>query len=272
MIKLHSTKVAACFLVTALCYLFPGVGQAQEESFFKFTSEPAGVSIYIDGKFVGKTTPHVADAISPGTHTVKAEHPGFVPVEVTIHFKADELVKRKFKIAKSSVKVESLRNSEVVKLVAEVGNLHVLSIPPDLPVEVGGEQLDQNTPVKVSDWPVGEVRVVIDGHGLTAVVKQGLTTKIRYDLRRNTYRQSFPDEFVLPCEQALRCCYALSVIVDYDLGWTFRHGSRDMTVDWACVESDNDGTCDPAQTVVAAALKKLSKKSGYSVPDECRTK
>jgi hypothetical protein len=164
---------------------------AQEESFYKFSSDQTGVSIHIDGSFVGKTDPSVSGAISVGTHRVKARYPGYADVEKTLAFKVDELVKFHFRLAPSSVKVESLNDSSQATLKAKVGNLIVTSIPPDLPVKVGARELDKNTPCKVSGWPVGNVRVEIDGHGLAAAVNKGVTTKIRYDLNKNTYRQTF---------------------------------------------------------------------------------
>ena len=186
----QSTHLIMTFLVAVL---WSFEANAQEESFYKFTSDPAGVSIYIDGSFVGKTDPSVSGSISVGTHRITAKYPGYGNADETLIFKVDALKNFHFKLARSSVKVESLNDSSQATLKAEVGNILITSVPPDLPVRVGGRELGKNTPCKVSGWPAGDVKIEIDGHPIASTVEPGVTTKIRYDLRKNTFKQTFPD-------------------------------------------------------------------------------
>jgi hypothetical protein len=56
---------------------------SQDTGILDISSTPAGASVYLDSAMVGKT-PLILNVVTPGTHTISVEYPGYLPVSMDV--------------------------------------------------------------------------------------------------------------------------------------------------------------------------------------------
>ncbi len=114
---------------------------------FLLISEPAGASVVLDGKPLGRTTPTWVPDVLAGTHTVRFERQGVAPVSQTVALKDDE------------------RSVVQVSLPPATHRLEVRSMPDGASVFLDGRLAFGETPtyVDITDEDFHEMRIVKNG-------------------------------------------------------------------------------------------------------------
>lgn len=150
-------------------------GKTQELNLFlmkqtgtaEITTSPSGATIYVDGQMIGVSsgTPTVIGDLALGTHTVRAEKPGFEPIEQTFEVKFNTM--------------QSIR----LNLEGRPGGIFVLSVPKGAAIVLNGKWTGKRTTDRVEDLAPGTYELLLQLEGymkkidMITVEPEKITTK-----------------------------------------------------------------------------------------------
>ncbi|MDK2975076.1 MAG: hypothetical protein PWP08_1447 [Methanofollis sp.] len=131
-----------------------------------FLSNPPGALVYLDGEYLGSTTPVTLHAIAGGNHTVRMVLDEFDPVEETVRLAHDDEVYLTFDtgastFGKEMCSVGCLRAWEENRY----GGVYVDSYPEEADVYVDGKKIDRKTPELVYGLKEGMHTIKVKKNG-----------------------------------------------------------------------------------------------------------
>jgi len=144
--------------------------EAKKQSVFRINSEPAGASVYLNNKYIGKTPLRTGD-LQDQSYALKLIKPGFKEVY-------DRFDKN------------NLQTGEITKnLIPLTGSIEVISVPPDAQIQLNGKLIEGVTPFVIRDVRAGKntINVIKEGYAgfsSTVDVEADNLEKINVELKR----------------------------------------------------------------------------------------
>lgn len=126
---------------------------AQRDSFIPVESE-AGISVFLDNSFKGKTTLDIKgliiEGVTSGSHIIKLVKEGFNSQEERIIVKSGEVLTYIVKPFIPVIKIVQSGNTESQEIDLQVGNLKIQSVPIELSIKI--PRLGINSAKKKDEW------------------------------------------------------------------------------------------------------------------------
>lgn len=179
-------KLSILFL---FCLCFISTDLLAQGGDLQISCEP-GLRIYLDGKFVGKSTVEedgkYLSNLSQGTHAIRIEKSGFKPVLFTVNIKEGDIIEKKIGKLIPGIKETDLGESDQSTITQAVGTLIIGSAPITCKFKLLGITYDKDVPKKkLEGVPVGThpIRFERGGKILTysVQIKEGQIKEIKAD-------------------------------------------------------------------------------------------
>ena len=180
--------------VTVGCMFFIGVlipAPAAAQGDLQVICSP-GVSVFIDGSFMGITTASAQglflERLATGGHTLTVKKEGFRDQTRHIDISSDLLLVVRFEFVQQREEVTRINQDEAGQLVREVGELILRAVPPRPEAEVFINGVHKGSgDIRVSGVPAGSLLVTWKRPGVTVehrvVLKGGDTITLKADFR-----------------------------------------------------------------------------------------
>ncbi len=144
-------------LLFLIALLVPCLLHAQT-SYIQVEAE-AGISVYIDNAFKGKTSTDygglIIEDVKPGNRAIKLVKDGFIPQEDKIDVKSGEVYTYKVQPFIPKIKITESGNSGEQEIELKVGALKIQSLPVSIKIEIPA--LGVNTTKQKDEWMAEDV-------------------------------------------------------------------------------------------------------------------
>lgn len=150
--------------------------------FLEVTSNPVGVKVFIDGKYIGTTNNQNAlfAELTTGSHTLKGRKNGFSSFNKSIHIKENELTEFSIMLSTVKTKVEKIEKQNTATMVSDVAHLVLTSMPPKLKVTINGKGYG-TTPIKVSNISTGKKKITIGNKSTELLLNKNDSLSIKLE-------------------------------------------------------------------------------------------
>lgn len=143
-----------------MAFLVPFLAMAQL-SYIQVEAE-AGISVYIDNSFKGKTSTDysglIIEDVSPGNREIKLVKDGFIPQEAVINVKPGEVYTYKVQPFIPKIKISQSGNTGEQEIELKLGSLKIQSLPVYIHIQIpalGVYSPKQNDEWMAEDVPMG---------------------------------------------------------------------------------------------------------------------
>ncbi|HKK43352.1 MAG TPA: PEGA domain-containing protein [Bacteroidales bacterium] len=144
-------------LLLIIALIVPYLLNAQT-SYIQVEAE-AGISVYIDNAFKGKTSTDygglIIEDVTPGSRAIKLVKDGFIPQEDKIDVKSGEVYTYKVQPFIPKIKITESGNSGEQEIELKVGTLKIQSLPVSIRIEIPA--LGVNTTKQKDEWMAEDV-------------------------------------------------------------------------------------------------------------------
>lgn len=171
----------------------------------------AGLSVFLNGQFKGKTTVeyngYIIENVTPGKNVIKIVKEGYTPFEESVTVKSGEVFAYKVKpFTKNTVYISEQGNSGQTdkKAVIETGKLIVQSVPIEIKITMPDIEGVKNSPKTKDKWLADQIST--GDYEITFTFGQKVITKtiaIEKDQVTSVFVNMLNGEFVVKTEEKL---------------------------------------------------------------------
>ncbi|MDQ7052748.1 MAG: hypothetical protein Q9P14_07615 [candidate division KSB1 bacterium] len=144
------------------------------------------VQVYVDEVLIPNPDGDqvVTAQLTPGTHMLRFVRPGYRPELREVSIQPDRLLFYQIDFKPSVPTSRYLGESRRITLQQATASFVVVSNPPDMPVKINGQPLNERTPVAVELFPVGPVQIQIGDASATFHLEADKFRRFKYERGR----------------------------------------------------------------------------------------